>query len=366
MGSFGARSRRNAGWLLMLAAAGGAVAIVILAFEGQRGGTPGPAAGGPGAASVTPATAAGGGGLLGSPPPPLVLRPRLLRGSVLGVLRVPGLPAPIDVVEGLVEGANGIGHDDTTAYPGEPHPMVLEAGARVAVPALDPGAALELTATYGAFEYRVTSEGPAPASPAAGDAPELRLVAGPPTLRRMVTATLVPGDPATAAEVAEEVAVAQAQARALSSGLVGKDAPQRLLVPCRGPVTQGFGPTPYTFELPFVDGGVYYAHFHTGIDIAVPAGTPIRAAAEGTVVLATTNIAGGVPVGYGTYVLIAHGGGEYTLYGHLSSLGVRAGQRVAAGQVIGLAGTTGNSTGPHLHFEVRYGTRPVDPLPLLG
>ncbi|HET9052160.1 MAG TPA: M23 family metallopeptidase [Candidatus Dormibacteraeota bacterium] len=160
--------------------------------------------------------------------------------------------------------------------------------------------------------------------------------------------------------------MAQAQARALAGGLVGRDAPQRLLVPCRGEVTQGFGPTPYAFELPFVENGVYYAHFHTGVDIAVPIGTQIHAAAAGTVVLATTNVAGGVPVGFGTYVLIAHGGGVYTLYGHLSALSVRAGQRVAAGQVVGLSGTTGNSTGPHLHFEVRYGTRPVDPLPLLG
>src|SRR5262249_46336903 len=133
----------------------------------------------------------------------------------------------------------------------------------------------------------------------------------------------------------------------------------------QGPISQQFGPTDAGFEFPFVYQSVYYPHFHTGLDIAVPTGTPIRAAADGVVVLATTNVAGGQPVGYGTYVLVSHGGGLYTLYGHLSAVSVRAGQRVTAGQQLGLAGSTGNSTGPHLHFEVREGRAPVDPLPLL-
>jgi murein DD-endopeptidase MepM/ murein hydrolase activator NlpD len=65
-------------------------------------------------------------------------------------------------------------------------------------------------------------------------------------------------------------------------------------------------------------------------------------------------------------VVIAHGGGLYTLYGHLSRLEVAAGDHVRAGQVIGLSGSTGNSTGPHLHFEVRVGAEPVDPQPYLS
>jgi murein DD-endopeptidase MepM/ murein hydrolase activator NlpD len=98
---------------------------------------------------------------------------------------------------------------------------------------------------------------------------------------------------------------------------------------------------------------------HTGIDIAAPSGTAIRAAGAGEVVHA------GRWGGYGKCVIIDHSGGVATLYAHCSSLAVTKGQAVREGQVIANVGSTGLSTGPHLHFEVRRGGRPVDPMSLL-
>ncbi len=98
------------------------------------------------------------------------------------------------------------------------------------------------------------------------------------------------------------------------------------------------------------------ARLHAGIDLAAPTGTEIGAAAGGTVVTA------GVLGGYGNAVVIDHGGGLSTLYAHQSSLAVTVGQVVGPGQVVGRVGSTGNSTGPHLHFEVRVFGTPVDPV----
>ncbi len=100
---------------------------------------------------------------------------------------------------------------------------------------------------------------------------------------------------------------------------------------------------------------------HPGVDLAAPLGTPIVAAADGRVTRA------GWYGGYGNYTCLDHGKADgqrlSTCYGHQSKLLVSPGQRVRAGQVIGLVGSTGASTGPHLHFEVRLGGRAVDPLP---
>jgi murein DD-endopeptidase MepM/ murein hydrolase activator NlpD len=98
---------------------------------------------------------------------------------------------------------------------------------------------------------------------------------------------------------------------------------------------------------------------HTGIDVAASSGTSIRAAGDGTVIFA------GRWGGYGNCVIIDHGGGTATLYGHCSRLGVTQEQKVTQGQVIAYVGSTGLSTGPHLHFEVRRDGRPVDPAPYL-
>lgn len=95
---------------------------------------------------------------------------------------------------------------------------------------------------------------------------------------------------------------------------------------------------------------------HSGVDIGAPYGTPILASSDGVVITAGFNTGG-----YGNYVVIDHGGGIYTLYGHASSLSVSSGQVVSAGQQIANVGSTGWSTGPHLHFEVRVNGSCVDP-----
>ena len=117
-------------------------------------------------------------------------------------------------------------------------------------------------------------------------------------------------------------------------------------------ITQPFGPSAYDFEPPFGQ----YPHFHTGIDLAAPMDTPVYAAGDGVVVAATAS-----DVGYGNHIIIAHDSHTLTLYGHLESMGVKPGDTVKKGQLIGLMGSTGNSTGPHTHFEVRIDDNPVDP-----
>ncbi len=103
-----------------------------------------------------------------------------------------------------------------------------------------------------------------------------------------------------------------------------------------------------------------FQRFHTGIDLAAPYGTPIAAAKSGQV-----EVAGWSAWGYGFHVILDHGGGVETLYAHLSRIAVRPGEWVEAGQVIGYVGSTGWSTGPHLHFEVRVGGVPKNPLAYL-
>ncbi len=99
--------------------------------------------------------------------------------------------------------------------------------------------------------------------------------------------------------------------------------------------------------------------FHQGLDIAAPMGTTVTAAAAGTVIMAQWY------GGYGNYILIDHGDHYSTGYGHLSAIYVSIGQVVQRGQAIGAVGSTGQSTGPHLHFEVRIDGKPVDPAPRL-
>lgn len=99
---------------------------------------------------------------------------------------------------------------------------------------------------------------------------------------------------------------------------------------------------------------------HTGLDFAAPSGTPIRSIAAGVVKQASYEGA----YGYKTVVTLPDGGEVW--YCHQSRLGVRAGQRLAAGQVLGYVGATGNVTGAHVHVEVRYGDRPVDPAMVLA
>ena len=141
------------------------------------------------------------------------------------------------------------------------------------------------------------------------------------------------------------------------------DSTGKLLVPIpHATVTQWFGPTSFAFEGSYAG----YPHFHTGIDLAVPLGTPVFAAADGVVQMAgPMTDASGALVGYGNYIIIQHDAGLKTLYGHLLAIGVTQGQAVKRGQLIGLVGTTGNSTGPHTHFEVRVDDSPIDPMQFL-
>jgi len=121
-------------------------------------------------------------------------------------------------------------------------------------------------------------------------------------------------------------------------------------------ITQPFGPSALLLEPPLGT----YPHFHTGIDIAARVGTPVTAAAVGIVVAVAHT-----QVGYGNYVIVAHGGGIMTLYGHLLETDVKVGDHVARGQRVGLEGTSGMSTGPHLHFELRVDDQVTDPMTYL-
>jgi murein DD-endopeptidase MepM/ murein hydrolase activator NlpD len=123
-----------------------------------------------------------------------------------------------------------------------------------------------------------------------------------------------------------------------------------------GPIRAGSGDMIWPVNGPLTSGfGMRWGRMHEGIDISAPTGTPIRAAKSGSIVLASAY------GGYGNYTCISHGGGQSTCYGHQSGFALTAGS-VSQGTVIGYVGSTGNSTGPHLHFEVRINGQAVDPL----
>jgi murein DD-endopeptidase MepM/ murein hydrolase activator NlpD len=155
----------------------------------------------------------------------------------------------------------------------------------------------------------------------------------------------------TRAEYLEEVNALAAQSASLAaairdaqSGSTGTGAPSAagFIWPVNGTVVSGFG--------------MRWGRLHEGIDIAASTGTPIWAAAAGTVIHA------GWLGGYGNLVVVDHGNGLATAYAHASAILVGVGQTVAQGEVISLVGSTGNSSGPHLHFEVRVNGIAVDPL----
>jgi murein DD-endopeptidase MepM/ murein hydrolase activator NlpD len=138
-------------------------------------------------------------------------------------------------------------------------------------------------------------------------------------------------------------------------GLQNKNAPPQgtghFVWPVKGPITSPFG---------WRINPVTHQHSgHTGIDIGVPYGTPIAAADGGTVIFAGWNVA------YGNMTVIDHGGSFSTMYAHQSKQLVKVGDHVTQGQIIGYIGTTGWSTGPHLHFEIRVNGIPVNPMKYL-
>jgi len=143
----------------------------------------------------------------------------------------------------------------------------------------------------------------------------------------------------------------EAWRRAQSSGI--------FIWPLEGTLTQRFGCSPYWFES-YAPQCPYPHRMHTGIDLAAPYGAPIYAADSG---LAYTFSAG---YGYGNYVIILHARNFSTLYAHLSRFAVGSGVQVGKGQVIGYEGSSGNSTGPHLHFEIQLDEVPVNPLAYLN
>jgi murein DD-endopeptidase MepM/ murein hydrolase activator NlpD len=132
--------------------------------------------------------------------------------------------------------------------------------------------------------------------------------------------------------------------------------PSRVAWPLHGTITQPFGCTGYQLEHPTSD---CPNGFHLGLDIAQPQGTPIHAAAAGWAYPLAD------PDRYGNLVVIQHYGGYATVYGHMVRQTVGWGQPVHTGDVIGFVGTTGNSSGPHLHFEVRYTATAYDPIQYL-
>ena len=125
------------------------------------------------------------------------------------------------------------------------------------------------------------------------------------------------------------------------------EAPGILVRPVPGQITSGFGMRMHPI--------LGYTRMHTGVDMSAPYGQEIKAGGAGRVILA------GPYGGYGNTIIIDHGGGMTTLYAHQSGLNVSYGQDVAAADTIGYIGTSGLSTGPHLHFEVRINGKPVDP-----
>lgn len=168
------------------------------------------------------------------------------------------------------------------------------------------------------------------------------------------------GDQASALRAEAEGLLAEAVQRLQSLNEVQSVVTQRMaeadhypdLWPVRGRISSTFG---YR-RSPFGWG----AEFHEGIDLSAPYGTPIRAAASGVVIEA------GRTAGFGNAVRIDHGNGLVTLYGHQSRIRVHAGQKVKKGQVIGYVGSSGLSTGPHLHFGVYKNGVAVDPYPYLS
>ena len=147
---------------------------------------------------------------------------------------------------------------------------------------------------------------------------------------------------AQSASIAAKIRAAQAASVSPSSPVRSQASSSGYIWPAHGILTSSFG--------------WRWGRMHEGIDIAVGNGTPVVASASGTVIVA------GWMGGYGNLVVIDHGNGVSTAYGHNTGVTVGVGQSVAQGQLIAYSGNTGHSTGPHIHFEVRINGAPVDPL----
>ncbi len=145
---------------------------------------------------------------------------------------------------------------------------------------------------------------------------------------------------------AKAAKVKAAQVKAAAAKAAAKPAAAKKAKGWVKPVTR------YTLTASYNQGGAMWSHKHSGQDFAVPVGTPVKAAGSGTVVKAGPNGGGDGPA-YGNAIVVRHANGTYSQYAHLSKIKVHLGQKVVAGQRIALSGNTGNSSGPHLHFEIR-------------
>jgi peptidoglycan DL-endopeptidase CwlO len=151
------------------------------------------------------------------------------------------------------------------------------------------------------------------------------------------------------------ITIALCGGAALASGAVASDPGGATFVKplTHSWISQGFGCTSFAFEP--VDLACPGGHWHSGIDLAAARGTPVMATLPGIVSVFVS------ATGYGLHVIIDHGGGLTSLYGHLSTVLVETGDVVLAGEVIGTVGSSGNATGPHLHFEIRRDGIAEDP-----
>lgn len=181
----------------------------------------------------------------------------------------------------------------------------------------------------------------------ATQADQARLAADLDTRRKELTAE-IDAQEGTEAELTRIIQEGEARAAAQRPRSGGGGGPADLsagaggcIWPARGTVTSGFG--------------YRWGRLHAGVDVAAPTGTPIWATKDGTVIFS------GVQSGYGNVIILSHGSGLTTLYGHQSRLAASNGQDVRQGEVIGYVGSTGRSTGPHVHFETRYDGSPRDP-----
>ncbi|MEU0069403.1 M23 family metallopeptidase [Streptomyces sp. NPDC006332] len=190
---------------------------------------------------------------------------------------------------------------------------------------------------------------------AAADAPSAAPAAG------IVQAQSVVQAKAAKVTVVEQAKVQAAAKKAAAKKATAKKAAAKKKISWIDPVRK------YTLTASFNQAGSLWHAKHSGQDFAVPSGTPVMAAHGGTVVKAGGNGGGDGPA-YGNAIVIKHGGGTYSQYAHLSRIDVRVGQIVKTGQRIALSGDTGNTTGPHLHFEIRttpnYGSA-IDPVKFL-
>ncbi|MFJ2636498.1 M23 family metallopeptidase [Streptomyces sp. NPDC087422] len=173
------------------------------------------------------------------------------------------------------------------------------------------------------------------------------------------------GQQATAAKVKADAAKTKAanEAKAKAAADAKKRADAKAAADRKARSASWVTPTSgYVIGAGYAQAGPHWAHTHSGQDFVVPSGTSVRAAHTGTVVTA------GWGGAYGNNIVIKHADNTYSQYGHLSHIGVHVGQKVDTGQEIGKSGSTGNSTGPHLHFEIRktpyYGSS-VEPLHFL-